>query len=136
MDLSSMYGGKALNAEDFEPKGRVLTISNVDVKVYNEGTANAEKKPRVFFEETDKFLGLNKTNYQTLCEIFGSTDTDDWIGERVRLYRATTMFNGNPKTPCIRVKAVSPKGNGDGGNGNKRQRNEDADDPDDDDAPF
>ena len=62
-------------------------------------------KPVAAFEEEDvKPCVLNITRCESIADIVGSEDTDNWINQRVRLVKGTTRYQGK-KVPCIDVAA-------------------------------
>lgn len=71
--------------------------------------AEPEHKWCLSFQESDKPLVLNRTNIQ-LCErIFGSDDTDHWIGKKVVLYVDPNVSYGGELVGGIRVRAPKTK---------------------------
>ena len=52
-----------------------------------------EEKPVVLFEGEAKGLVCNKTNWNTLTELFG-VETDDWSGNKVVLMATKVDFQG------------------------------------------
>lgn len=81
----------------------VVTITKVEIR---EVGSEKVKKGVVFFHEKDRGLILNKTNSRTIAGLYGS-DSDEWIGERITIYRGETSFQGKI-VPCIRVKDQKP----------------------------
>jgi hypothetical protein len=61
-------------------------------------------RSRLFVEEFDRPLVINRTNVKALIDLFGN-DTADWIGEPFNLYVSETSFNGDT-VRCLRVRAV------------------------------
>jgi len=94
---------EALDLGDEIGASRAVTIDRVEVR---EVGAEKVKKGVMFVREYSRGLVLNKTNSRTIAGLFG-TDTDDWIGEQVVLYRSETSFQ-NKTVPCIRVKDTRP----------------------------
>ncbi len=92
MDLGDEIGSSA-----------VVTINRVEVKTVG---AEQVKKGVVFFAEFDRGMVINKTNSRTIAGLYGS-NTDDWIGEKITIYRSETSFQ-NRTVPCIRVKDSVP----------------------------
>jgi hypothetical protein len=73
--------------------------------------AEPEHKWCLAFQECDKPLVLNSTNIQ-LCErVFGSDDTDQWIGKKIVLYVDPNVSYGGKITGGIRVRAPKVKTN-------------------------
>src|SRR5262245_44523841 len=101
--VSETFGsGETLKAADLPDEGQVFTISDVEVKHFDDGV-----KFIVRFDETDRVLVANLTNSRTIAGLYGD-ETDDWHGQRITLYPTETTFNGR-QTPCIRVRSRPPK---------------------------
>jgi hypothetical protein len=79
---------------------------NVTIKGFDKSEVGKEKqvRSRLFVEELDRPLVINRTNVKALIDLFGN-DTADWIGEPFNLYVSETSFNGDT-VRCLRVRAV------------------------------
>jgi hypothetical protein len=79
---------------------------NVTIKGFDKSEVGKEKqvRSRLFVEEFDRPLVINRTNVKALIDLFGN-DTADWIGEAFNLYVSETSFNGDT-VRCLRVRAV------------------------------
>ncbi len=79
---------------------------NVTIKGFDKSEVGKEKqvRSRLFVEEFDRPLVINRTNVRALIDLFGN-DTADWIGEAFNLYVSETSFNGDT-VRCLRVRAV------------------------------
>lgn len=104
---SEMRESKFLKKEDVG-RGVLATITScVRKNVAMEG-ADPEQKWCLTFQELDKPLVLNVTNIQ-LCEImFGSDDTDHWIGKRIVLYTDPNVQYAGKIVGGIRVRKPKP----------------------------
>lgn len=103
--VSDMVPSKYLKASDVEDSP-VLTISHVKEEVIGQG-AQADKKWILFFEEEEKGLVLNRTNINTIADLYGD-DTDDWEGKKVTLFATQVDFQGK-QVDAIRVRNKQPK---------------------------
>lgn len=101
---SEMRESKFLKKEDVG-NGALMTVEGcAQYNVAKEG-APPEHKWCLTFQETDKPLVLNSTNVQ-LCErIFGSDDTDDWVGKRIVLFTDPNVSYAGKIVGGIRVRA-------------------------------
>lgn len=101
---SEMREKKFLKKEDVGT-GVLMTIQACEQhNVAKEGVP-PENKWCLTFEESEKPLVLNSTNIQ-LCELmFGSDDTDEWIGKRIVLYTDPTIQYQGKVVGGIRVRA-------------------------------
>jgi hypothetical protein len=79
---------------------------NVTIRTFDKAEVGKEKqvKARVYFEEFERPLVINRTNVKTLIDLFGN-DTDEWIGERCNMYVSETSFQGDV-VRCIRLRAA------------------------------
>lgn len=96
MDGDSIYKSTWLKATDVEDE-TALTIK--DIKLEEVG-----QKQRIvlYFDEIDKALVLNNTNYQKLRSAWGK-ETNKWIQKRLVLYTALVSFQ-NKEVGSIRVR--------------------------------
>lgn len=101
---SEMRESKFLKKEDVGV-GALMTVNGCEqYNVAMEG-APPEHKWCLTFEESDKPLVLNSTNIQ-LCErIFGSDDTDVWVGKKIVLYTDPNVSYAGNVVGGIRVRA-------------------------------
>lgn len=73
-----------LKKDDF-PSPKVMTISTVELREIGfEG--QKEEKFVLQFEGLEQGLVLNRQNSEILMELFGSDDSDDWVGKQVTVY--------------------------------------------------
>jgi len=79
---------------------------NVTIKGFDKCEVGKEKqiRSRLFVEEFDRPLVINRTNVKALIDLYGN-DTSDWIGERFNLYVSETSFQGDT-VRCLRVRGV------------------------------
>ncbi len=91
-------------------EGRDRTVTITEMKKGEVRKPNGEKDfmPVALLEETDKELGLNKTNCKTISEIYGTTDYTQWIGKKITIYATTTTKRGGEVCGCIRVRPKKP----------------------------
>lgn len=90
-----------LKAADFE-KPALMTIKRFSVE-----TVGDDKRPVVWFVESDKGLSLNITNGNMIEEICGTADPSKWAGRKVVLFKTKTDYKGE-RVDCIRVRAPKP----------------------------
>jgi len=68
-----------------------------------ENMGHKEVKPCLWFRGEEKGLVLNKTNAKMLIDNYGSDETNDWLGRKVKLFRTMTS-SPSGMVPCIRVR--------------------------------
>lgn len=94
--------GNYIKAEDLNGRAVRVTIEGVTIEeIKSDG--KTEKKLVAHFAGKDKGLVLNRTNADTLNEIFGTDDYDEWQGIVV-LFPDTTKFGGKT-VPCVRIRS-------------------------------
>lgn len=105
MKIGEAFGGTYLKNTHFEDGDHIYTISAIEQK--DVGTEeNPEVKPVLSFAETDMCLVLNRTNANTIEDVLGSDETDDWIGKKITLGRSKVAFKGE-RVWAIRVRDVA-----------------------------
>lgn len=103
-NVQDMLESKYLKKEDVGT-GVLATVQSFEkVNIAMEGQA-VQYKWAMRFEELDKPLLLNATNIR-LCElVFNSSETDDWIGNKIVLYSDPTIQFQGKFVGGIRVRA-------------------------------
>jgi hypothetical protein len=106
MNINDAFPSKYLKATDLPEEGsQVVTIEKIALE---EVGLDKETKPVIYFEEFSRALVCNKTNARTIARALGSEDFDDWIGQKISLYRADVQFQGE-MVEAIRVKGQAKK---------------------------
>ena len=103
MNINDAFPSKHLKASDLKGSAVAVTVSHVDIEEIGQ---KKDKKMVLYFEGKDKGLVLNKTNSKKISELLGSTETDDWAGQRIAIYPSETEYQGDT-VECIRVKTPS-----------------------------
>lgn len=105
--VSQMLESKYLKKDDVGEEGTVCTVKAfARTNVAQEGEP-PEHKWLMAFEELEKPMVLNSTNIQLCEKIFGSDDTDDWIGKRLIVYSDPNISFGGKIVGGIRVRKHS-----------------------------
>lgn len=99
MKIGAAFPSKYLKADDLGTARPVVTIERVTLEDVG---GDGEHRPVIRFAGKDKALVCNRTNANIITEVLGSDDTDDWVGQSIRLYATKTEFQGK-RVPCIRV---------------------------------
>lgn len=90
MDSGDYFPSRFLRGDDLEGD------MNATVKGSGEEIVGTEEEKEqvlvIYFDEFDKGLILNKTNWEALCELAGSKDTDKWPGTVVGLTTVRVSF--------------------------------------------
>lgn len=105
-DYRELYDEKYLTSFDLKGVDRVVTIREVKAEKVKSASGEATK-PLVFFNEFEKGMVFNKTNGQSVANLYGPS-VPEWVGQRITLYPTETTYNGQQK-PCIRIRAGVPR---------------------------
>ena len=119
------FAGKGLKAEDIKGREPIVTIEKVTTQNFDDGL-----KPIIHFVGKEKTLVCNKTNWNSIVDITGEEDSDNWAGHKLKLVVARVDYQGK-RVDAIRIDPA--------GNGNGRQAAPPpppAETPDEDDIPF
>ena len=97
-----LYDSRFLAADDM-PDGKEvsLTVKQIDRQKVQGG----DPVVAVHFTETPKMLALNRTNAALIRKALGSAAVETWVGKKITLYGTVCNAFGDPKCPCIRVRA-------------------------------
>ena len=108
MKRNDIYPSRWLKAADLPQGGETLTIERVTEEAIGK---DRERKPVATFENYDKELVINPTNWDSIVELTGQADSDDWPGHRVRLVRLQVQF-GRETVEAIRIRPVIQRSSG------------------------
>ena len=101
MKIHDVYPSQWLAAADVED---CLTVT-VKGLTFAEVGRDKEQKPVLWFEEVEKGLILNKTNWNNMVLITKEADSDDWVGHQVQLYSTKVQF-GSDEVDAVRIRMV------------------------------
>ena len=104
---ANSFLGSYLRQEDVDGD-TLATISAAKEELVG---ADKERCLVVYFEEFDKGLVFNATNINVCNALFGTDETDDWMGKKLTVYVDPNVMFGGKKTGGIRVKSGSPESN-------------------------
>jgi hypothetical protein len=99
--------GNYLKHEDLQGRAVRLTVEEARIEEIK-GDKGDEKKLVVRFMGKDKGLVLNRTNADTLADLAGTEDYEQWEGVQLVLYPDKTKFGGKT-VDCIRMRGPQEK---------------------------
>ena len=102
MRSSDIFQSKFLKSADVKAKPLIAVISYLAFESVGQ---DKRQKPVLYFE-TGKPIVVNRTNFETLEDVFG--DSDNWPGHKVKVYCAPTSFQGK-RVDGIRVEPIVAK---------------------------
>ena len=101
MRLTDLFPSQFAAAADLKGKTRIVTIQKLAVEEVGQ---ERERRGVLYFEEDEKPVILNKTNFGTLEESFG--DSENWAGRPIELFAIPTTYMGKP-VQGLRVRVPS-----------------------------
>jgi len=112
--IGEFFKSNYFNADSLLDGDLTLTISNCQAEVFpaREKGKNDEQKMVVYFEEDERGLGLNVTNWNTIIEVTGEDDTDNWPGHQITLTRKKDKGIGGQLVWCVRVRDTAQPSSG------------------------
>jgi hypothetical protein len=115
MKTMDAFPSKYLKSEEalFDDGEVIATIKDVVKETMRGGQNSGNKeqdKPVMYFRELPKGLVVNKTNWGICEKMFGSDESDDWIGNKVTLTVIETVAYGEA-VKSIRISEKKPKVN-------------------------
>jgi hypothetical protein len=109
MDMGLGFLGTYITAAEIVGKAPTLTIERITIEEVEKlqkddgGAGKLQDRIVVYFARAKRGWLMNRTNAECLRELFGSRETNDWIGKRVTLH-AVQVRVGPKMEPGIRVK--------------------------------
>lgn len=100
MNINDQFPSKWLKASDLQGD-TVVTMSHITTE-----TVGDNQLPVLYFQGAQKGLVLNKTNANSISQIYGP-ETDGWVGRQMVMVSAFTDFQGQ-RTSCIRLNPPQP----------------------------
>jgi hypothetical protein len=100
---SEVFPSKWLKAADLKGQPCVLEIERA---VFEPVKFNGkeQKKLVLYFAGTGKAMPVNATNWDSIVDITGEADSDNWPGHMIEVFPTTTEVRGET-FDCIRVRA-------------------------------
>ena len=101
-----MFPGDYLSAVEFKGKDVTLTVAAVSKESLQLADGGKKDKMVIRFERTPKKLVCNKTNADSIAQVYGS-EAEKWVGKRVTFYPTRCLAFGD-MVECIRVRENEP----------------------------
>jgi hypothetical protein len=100
---SEMVQSKYLKTTDV-PDPVIVTVTKVGKVNMAKEDAAPEWKWAIRFQEFERPMVLNSTNIKICEKVFGSDDTDDWIGKEIILYTDDNVTFGGELVGGLRFR--------------------------------
>jgi hypothetical protein len=104
-DVFKSKYSKALDLKGGPVAAKIRLAALETLRGYN---GSEERKVVVYFAKKLKPLILNRTNYDSISDIAGSDDTDNWAGVELELYATTADLRGK-QVDCVRIRKPGAK---------------------------
>jgi len=106
MTRDQAFPSKYLKAADLKGKPCIVTIESAPFEMLKGLDGEEQHKTVLHFKGSEKMMPLNSTNWDSVAEITGCPDSDDWPGKRIELYPTKTHLGGK-QVDCIRIRMPS-----------------------------
>lgn len=102
--LAEAFPGKWLKPDDVDPPvvSTVKAAIEEDIKGLD---GKEQKKVVLYFAKKPKPLPLNRTNFESVMDICGSDDSDDFPGTKIELFKQPNVRGPNGLTDGVRIRA-------------------------------
>src|SRR5215510_16028293 len=104
MKASDAFPSRYLQTSVVKGKPIVAVISHIEMETVGQG-ADQKRKP-VLYLDGQKPMVLNRTNFETLADVFG--DSDEWSGRKIKINAVRTQYAGK-SIDGLRVEPIVPK---------------------------
>jgi len=98
---NQIFPSEYFRADDFINGDRTLTIKKYEMRKLN---GESQNKLVLFFDKEEKKLVVNKTNYRTIKNVTGESNTDNWGGKKIILGREEDVPYMGDIGPALRVR--------------------------------
>ena len=95
--IDQIFPSRWIKSSDIGSTPKIATITKIDFEIVG---PDREQKAVLSFQNSTKRLILNRTNAQTLANLYGK-EVMSWVGKRITLYCAEVQFRG---APCLAVR--------------------------------
>ena len=100
---SEAFPSKWLSAADLNGGSVMATIKVTALETLKGFDGADTQKVVLYFAHKHKPLPLNRTNYDSVADIAGSDETDDWSDTKVELFVTKELVKGK-LTDCVRIR--------------------------------
>jgi hypothetical protein len=107
LDGELAFPSDYVKAAELKGKDVTLTIAGVFIDTVFVGKGKKKRGMFLTFEKTEKKLGLNVTNRDTIASLHG-IEARNWVGKRITIYPTTTTDAKGNVVDCIRIRQQIP----------------------------
>src|SRR5438552_314644 len=102
--LADAFPSKWLKPDDVDPPA-VVTIKAAAQETIKGLDGKEQEKVVLYFAKKFKPLPLNRTNFESVADICGSDDSDDFPGTKIELFKQSNVRGPNGLTDGVRIRA-------------------------------
>lgn len=107
MTRKDAFPSSWINATSVDPEGEEVTIREVTREKVGVGEKK-EELPVIRFDERDDRLVCRITNWNSIVELTGEENSDNWVGKRIKLVRVRVECRGEMRDG-VRIQAAKPR---------------------------
>jgi hypothetical protein len=96
------FPSRFLKAADLKGKACILQIIEAEFEELTDLQGKKQKKMVLHFKGTGKQLPLNVTNWNSVVDVTGEANSENWIDFKIKVYPDRTPLAGEMKD-CIRI---------------------------------
>ena len=100
---NEVFPSKYLKAEGLKGRPVVVKIAKSAYEKLKNPSGVEQMKVVLSFHKSEKLLPLNVTNFDSVMDITGEDNSDNWVGHKVELFSAHTEMQGKTVN-CIRIR--------------------------------
>ena len=105
MTRKDAFPSSWINATNVDPEGEELTIREV---THEKVGKEKEKLPVIRFDERDDRFVCRITKWDSIVELTGEENSDNWVGKRIKLVRVRVECRGEMRDG-VRIQAAKPR---------------------------
>jgi hypothetical protein len=103
MKREDLFPSKYLKCADLKGRPHLVQIKHAAIETLKSPQGIEQRKVVLYFNSGKKSLPLNLTNFDSVAEIAGTDETEQWAGMRIELYPTRTTMGGKI-VDCIRIR--------------------------------
>jgi hypothetical protein len=97
-----------LKHQDLDGGEWVVTVKEIVKENIKSQDGSSKEKFVLYFQETDKGLVLNTTNIKTLWKLFGTDESEQMVGKRLKLYVKDDVEYAGTLVSALRISPKAP----------------------------
>jgi hypothetical protein len=99
-----MFPNRFLKAPDLKGQPTAVEIESAQLETLKNAQGQEQTKLVLSFVGKTKVLPLNQVNWDSMVDITGEGDSDNWPGWKIEIYPTKTQMSGKT-VDCVRIRA-------------------------------